>query len=194
MDAQKTGALIRRIRTEKRMTQKELATYLHVSDKAISKWERGAGCPDIALIEGLSAALGVDAQSLLTGDEKRRKESGGNMRRMGFYVCPVCQNVLTATAAAEISCCSLRLKPLIAQPIDDKHRPTMTDIEGETYLTVQHPMEKSHFIRFIACVGSERVLLVRLYPEQGAEMRIPHMARCKLLICCSEDGLFECSL
>ena len=59
MDAAKTGAFIAAIRRERNMTQAELAAVLHVTDKAVSKWERGAGPPDINLIEPLAAALDV---------------------------------------------------------------------------------------------------------------------------------------
>ena len=46
MDSAKTGALIRKLRREKGMTQRQLAEKLHVSDKAVSKWERGMGTPE----------------------------------------------------------------------------------------------------------------------------------------------------
>ena len=53
-----TGAMIRRLREEKRITQQQLADRLGVSGKAVSKWETGRGYPDITLIEPLAAALG----------------------------------------------------------------------------------------------------------------------------------------
>ena len=53
-------------------------------------------------------------------------------------------------------------------------------------------MRKDHFIRFAAWGGMDRVLLVRLYPEQGSELRIPQLrGGGKLYLCCSKDGLFE---
>lgn len=58
MDAIKTGVFIAAVRREQNMTQAELAARLHVTDKAVSKWERGAGLPDISLIEPLAAAAG----------------------------------------------------------------------------------------------------------------------------------------
>ena len=67
MDAQKTGTLIARCRKERNMTQAQLAARLHVTDKAISKWERGAGLPDIHLLEPLSQALGVSLVELVQG-------------------------------------------------------------------------------------------------------------------------------
>ena len=59
MDNLKTGAFIKSCRKEKKMTQKELADRLHVTDRAVSKWERGLSAPDIALLEPLASVLGV---------------------------------------------------------------------------------------------------------------------------------------
>lgn len=68
MDREKTGALIAQARREKQMTQKELARMLHVSDRAVSKWERGAGFPDVSLLEPLGKALDVPVLDLLRGE------------------------------------------------------------------------------------------------------------------------------
>ena len=68
MDRTKTGALIAAARKEQNMTQKELAAALHVSDRAVSKWERGAGFPDISLLEPLADALGLGVLDLLRGE------------------------------------------------------------------------------------------------------------------------------
>ena len=68
MDKAKTGALIAAARREKNMTQRELAKVLHVSDRAVSKWERGAGFPDISLLEPLADALGLGVLDLLRGE------------------------------------------------------------------------------------------------------------------------------
>ena len=50
MDQIKTGKLIRKLRTDMGLTQKQLAERLHVSDKAVSKWGTGNGCPDLSLL------------------------------------------------------------------------------------------------------------------------------------------------
>ena len=68
MDRTKTGALIAAARKEQNMTQKELAAALHVSDRAVSKWERGAGFPDISLLEPLADTLGLGVLDLLRGE------------------------------------------------------------------------------------------------------------------------------
>ena len=67
MDAIKTGVFIAAVRRERNMTQAELAARLHVTDKAVSKWDRGAGLPDISLIEPLAAALDVSVLELMQG-------------------------------------------------------------------------------------------------------------------------------
>ena len=74
MDNIKTGALIRELRKEKNMTQKELAGLLHVTDRAVSKWERGLCAPDISLLEPLAAALGVTVMELISGERLKREE------------------------------------------------------------------------------------------------------------------------
>ena len=66
MDQQKIGRFISELRKELGMTQTELGEKLGVSYKAVSKWERGAGCPDISLLEPLAEALELSVDQLLT--------------------------------------------------------------------------------------------------------------------------------
>ena len=65
MDAEQFGAFIQICRKELNLTQAELAEKLHVTDKAISRWERGVGFPDIKLLEPLAEALGVTLIELM---------------------------------------------------------------------------------------------------------------------------------
>ncbi|MCM1165210.1 MAG: helix-turn-helix domain-containing protein [Lachnospiraceae bacterium] len=67
-DTKKTGAFIARLRRERGLTQKELADKIGVTDKAVSKWERGRGFPDVSLLESLSEELGVSAAELINGE------------------------------------------------------------------------------------------------------------------------------
>ena len=68
MDAKKLGQFIAEIRKEKEMTQAELAAKLHVTDKAVSKWERGLGLPDINSIEPLAEALGISVAEVMQAE------------------------------------------------------------------------------------------------------------------------------
>lgn len=67
MDYQRIGLLISNLRKEKRLTQKELADKLGITDRAVSKWERGLGCPDISLLDDLSRILDVSILEILKG-------------------------------------------------------------------------------------------------------------------------------
>ena len=75
MDNVKTGALIRQRRKELNMTQLELAKKLHVTDRAVSKWERGLSAPDIALLETLAQILGLSVTELIRGEVVAEEES-----------------------------------------------------------------------------------------------------------------------
>ena len=68
MDARKTGALIAERRKALGLTQKELAEQLLVSDKAVSKWETGAGYPEVTLLPLLAQTLGITVDELLAGE------------------------------------------------------------------------------------------------------------------------------
>lgn len=191
MEQLQTGALIRALRKERGMTQRELAELLHVTDRAVSKWERNLGCPDVGLLPQLAQIFGVSMAHLLRGDLAPNIPEVGNMRRLKFYVCPECGNVLIATGGGELHCCGRRLEPLAPKPMDELHAVKVEPVEEDWYVTFSHPMEKDHYFRFAAFVGTERVLLVRLYPEQGGEFRIPQMRCGKLYLCCSRHGLYE---
>ncbi|WP_053956407.1 helix-turn-helix domain-containing protein [Inediibacterium massiliense] len=190
MDCNKIGKLILSLRKEKNMTQKDIAIAMNISDKTISKWERGLGCPDVSLLGELSNILGVNIEKILLGDLDPNDANGGNMKKIKFYVCPSCGNVINSTGEAEVSCCGRKLNSLVAKIQDKDHDITFTEIEDDYYITIEHEMSKTHYISFIAYVGYDRVLLVKLYPEQNAEVRIPKMHRGKLYAYCSQHGLW----
>lgn len=196
MDHEKIGALLKRLRTEKGMTQRETAEKLFVSDKAVSKWERGLGCPDISSVNNIAALFGVSAESLLNGELNTNGRNGGNMKRIKFYVCPECGNTFTAATgtSAELSCCGRKLLALEAAEPDAAHKPEIHDIDDELYITFPHEMTKKHYISFAAAVGSDRSYMHRLYPEQDAAARIPRIGWEELYFYCSEHGLMKIKL
>lgn len=69
MNNQKIGEFISTLRKRKNMTQKDLADRLGITDKAVSKWERGAGCPDIGMLRPLAEILDTTVNELLDGEE-----------------------------------------------------------------------------------------------------------------------------
>lgn len=191
MDQEKTGRLICQLRREQGMTQQQLADLLMLSPKTISKWETGAGSPDVSLLAPLAAVLGVSGEQLLQGQLEINETDGGNMKHLKFYRCAVCGNVLTGTGNGEVICCGRKLQPLAEQDMTGEHQVQLEEMDGEAYLTLAHPMEKGHFITFVAWSSYDRSMLVRLYPEQNAELRMPLPRRGTLYVCCSQHGLFR---
>ena len=190
MDCNKVGKLIADLRKEQKMTQKQLADLLNISDKAISKWERGLGCADVSLWQDLSQILGVNIEKILSGELEPNSKDGGNMKKVKFFVCPSCGNIITSTGEAEVSCCGRKLNALVPQPSDEKHHPHVEVIEEDYYVTFSHEMSKEHYLNFVAYVSYDRILLVKLYSEQNAEVRFPKLHGGKFYFGCNRHGLW----
>ena len=191
MDTYITGSTIKRLREKKAITQAQLADILGVSSKAVSKWETAKGFPDITLIEPLAKALSVSVMELMSGDTVINKNISSNMLRSKLYVCPICNNIMSAVGDAVISCCGITLPPLEAEDVDNNHQITIEKVEDEHFVTVYHPMTKEHFISFIAYLTSDRVQLVKFYPEGNAETRLNFRGGGYLYIYCNKHGLMK---
>ena len=191
MNTYVTGAVIKRLRELKNLTQTQLAEKIGVSSKAVSKWETGKGLPDISLIEPLSSALGVSVMELMSGDTVINKNISSNVLRSKFYVCPVCGNAIHTMGDTVISCCGIMLPPLEAEDIDEAHEITIEKVEDEHFITVQHDMTKSHFISFVAYLTSDKVQFVKFYPEGNAETRFQLRGRGYLYVYCNKHGLMK---
>lgn len=190
MDCSKVGGLILVLRKEKGLTQKQIADAMNISDKTISKWERGLGCPDVSLLGALSEILGVNVERILAGDISENPTDGGNMKRLKFYVCPNCGSIVNSTGSAEISCCGRKLEVLTPQRIDIEHAANIQIIDNQYFVTFNHDMSKEHFISFVAYLASNRLTLVRLYPEQDAQLNLPLAFDGKLYFYCNKHGFF----
>jgi len=191
MNSYVTGQTIKSLREAKGMTQAELANLIDVSDKTISKWETGKGLPDISLISPLSHALGISVAELFSGEPIQNKNISCNMLRSKFYVCPVCQNVIHTIGEAVISCCGISLSAQEAETPDEHHRILIEAVEDESFVSISHPMDKDHYISFIAFLSMDRCQYVKLYPEGNAEARLNLRGGGFLYIYCNRHGLMK---
>ena len=190
MDASKIGNLIYELRVARNMTQKQLAERLFISDKTVSKWERGGGFPDLALLPDIAQVLDVRLEDLLRGEINTNDMTGGNMKNLKFYVCPQCGNLVTASEESQIFCCG---KPLAAlEPVKAEADDTLEVelIENEYFVSSKHEMTKEHYIMFVALLTGDSMVLRRQYPEWNLQTRLPRMAHGKLLWYCNNHGLF----
>lgn len=185
-----TGAIIKKLREKNHLTQAELANKLNVSDKTISKWETGKGYPDISLLEPIAVAFGISVTELISGEEIANQNVSSNMMRSNFYVCPVCGNVIHSMGEAVITCHGVQLYPTIADDLDSSHELKVEKVEDEYYVRLEHEMTKQHYISFIAAVSSDRIQMVKLYPEQNPEARFQINGVRQIYFYCNRDGLF----
>ena len=202
---------MRALREKRGLTQRDLAERLGVTSKAISRWETGRGLPDIMLIEPLARTLGVSVADLLAGDVHANANRTAHMVRSVFYVCPICGNVIIAAGEGSFSCCGSTLLPQEAttimpdverqgiafDPLEKAadiardHAFSTKRIEDDWFLSLDHPMTKSHYISFAAYVASDGVQLKKLYPEQPAEARFHISGSGWLYMYCNQHGLFR---
>ena len=191
MNTYVTGAAIKQLREKQNLTQAELAERIGVSSKTVSKWETAKGLPDISLLQPLAQALGISVMELMQGQQIENKNISANMLRSKFYVCPLCGNVIHSMGDALFSCCGIQLPALEAEEGDEEHILTMENVEDEQFLTIAHPMTKQHYISFLAYVTSDRLQMVKLYPEGNAETRIRLRGRGFVYYYCNRHGLFK---
>jgi len=191
MNTYVTAGTIRKLREVRSLTQAELAEKIGVSSKTVSKWETGKGLPDISLLQPLAQTLGISVIELMNGEHVTNRNVSANMLRCRFYVCPVCGNVIYSTGNAVISCCGITLPALEAETADEEHELTIENVEDEQFITVRHSMTKQHFISFAAFVTSDRIQLVKFYPEGNAETRMQLRGMGCLYYYCNRHGLFQ---
>ena len=194
MDNEKIGRLIYLLRKEKGLTQLQLAERMHISDKTVSKWERGLGCPDVSLLSELSNLFNVDLSEMLRGQLTTNAILGGNMKRIKIYLCPNCGNILTALTDTSISCCGKKLLPLEPKNAEEAEKLSAERIENDFYISSHHEMTREHYISFVAAAFYDRVEMVKFYPEGNAEARFGIHGVKRIFFYCNRDGLFYIDL
>ena len=190
MNAEKTGNLIRSLRIKKGLTQKELAQMICVTDKAVCKWEKGRGCPNITLISQLSKVLEVDIQSILRGKMYKNQKIGENMNHLKFYKCPTCGNLVTSIKSVELSCCGNKLSPVSAQTSSNpEYQPVIQEFDGQYSIKFNHPMTKSNYISQVIVVRYDQIMTVNLYAESEAIITIPQVRGIRLFVITNKSEL-----
>lgn len=167
MDNIKFGKLILKLRKEKNMTQKELAEKLNVTDKAVSKWERGDSFPDITLLEPIAKVLGVtlkDGQITEIGIEMEKMPVSARIARMLIEAkkySPQVQGDM-AIIGAILECGDFRGKKFYVPAM-------LTDECKKSDLTYQLLLVKTINNLWRTLEGSERV---EFYVDRGIKKKI----------------------
>lgn len=191
MDSYVTGAMIKKLRENINLTQKQLADKLFVSDKTISKWETGKGLPDINILDDLASALKVSIIELFNNNQIKNSNKQANLLNEKFYVCPVCNNTFRSFGEATISCCGINLPYLTSEEIDDMHNIKVEEYNGELIVSIDHEMTKKHYISFICYVTTAKEQFFKLYPEGESSCIFEKSGHGYIYAHCSKDGLFK---
>lgn len=120
-------------------------------------------------------------------------------RNTVFYKCPICGNIIGLIDGNinNIVCCGKPMDLLIANNCDaanEKHVPIYERVEDEILVKVgetMHPMEKDHYIMWIAQVSDNQTTRIRLYPEQNPEVRFKYIPNSTIYAYCNKHGLWK---
>ena len=112
------------------------------------------------------------------------------MKRIRFYVCPSCGNVLTALTDTSISCCGKKLQPQEWKKAEGPDKLAVEKIENDYYISTGHEMTREHYISFVALLSDDTIMLRKQYPEWDLQVRIPVFAHGRLVWYCTRHGLF----
>ena len=108
--------------------------------------------------------------------------------------CGAMVKVITDCEACGIKCCGEEMEKLIPNSVDasaEKHVPQVEKVEDEIFVKVAHPMEKEHYIEWIAQVTDNKEEFVYLYPEGPAEVRFKNIPNATIYAYCNKHGLWK---
>jgi len=119
--------------------------------------------------------------------------------KLEVYICKDCNNVIELLDGKinNLICCGKNMEKLTANTSEaaiEKHIPVYEKVEDELLVKVgefEHPMEKEHYIMWIALVTDNKVIRVKLYPEQSTETRLPYIKGAELYAYCNKHGLWK---
>lgn len=190
MDCSKVGNVIAKLRKDKKLKQREVAELMNLSDKTISKWERGLGCPDVSLLKQLSNILGTNIETILDGKISESKTKNDNMKNLKFYFCPKCSNVITSFDDMSVFCCGKKLECKTPIKADDNQKLKVTLCDNEYMIESDCPMTKENYIPFVAYMTVDKLTLVKLYPEWSLSFNIFNYGSGKLIWSDNKGNMF----
>lgn len=120
-------------------------------------------------------------------------------KSVNFYRCPICGNVIELVDGDinHMRCCGQEMELMVANTQDaavEKHVPVYEKVEDEIVVKVgevDHPMEKDHYIMWVAQVNDNQVSRVTLYPEQGINVRFKYIPNSTIYAYCNKHGLWK---
>lgn len=123
---------------------------------------------------------------------KENENQSANLRKMSFYVCPICGNIITSVGQGSFSCCGVGMMAQEAEEADEPHDLKVELLDGEYFASMEgHPMGKDHSISFLAYVTAGTCEIVKLYPEQDIYARFKKKGHGVFYAYCNKHGMFR---
>ena len=146
------------------------------------------------MLEPIAKVFGISVTELISGNAVSNVNVSANMLRSLFYVCPICGNIFHSMGEAVVQCHGIVLTPCHAEETDERHVIFIERVEDEYYVCIDHEMTKQHYISFIAALSSDKLQMIKLYPEGNAEVRFKINGVKRILFYCNQDGLFSINI
>lgn len=137
----------------------------------------------------LAQVFETDIQVLINGEINKNENEKDDMRKIGFYVCRKCGNIITATSEASITCCGNKLSSLEPRKAEECDMLKVEDVGGEWFIFSEHEMTKKHCISFVAYVSDSSVMMFQQYPEWNLQLTLPMYRTGRLVWYCTKCGL-----
>ena len=142
------------------------------------------------MLESIADAFSVSVTELISGNTVYNSNVSANVLKSKFYICPICGNVIHSMGEAVIHCHGVLMTAAEPEETDENHKIFIERTEDEYYVRIEHNMTKNHYISFMAALSSDRIQMVKLYPEGNAETRFKIGGAKRILFYCNRDGLF----
>lgn len=102
------------------------------------------------------------------------------MNRLKIFCCPLCGGVSLSYNNVKVECCKQPLEPVPVKNAELSDKPAITEMDGEFLLEYSNPMTKDFYIAAVVAERYDRVELIRLFPEQAAQVRLAQIAGTKI--------------
>lgn len=114
------------------------------------------------------------------------------MKRVKFYRCPTCGNLVTSFKEIEMSCCGNKL--IFAESrttSEEKYNPVIKEFDGQYFVSFNHPMTKEDYIAHVITVQYDRILVINLFAQQEAIVTLPQIGGVKMFLMTNKGELFN---
>ncbi len=176
------GYYIKRLRTSLGLTQEKFAEKLSVSDKAVSAWEQCRGSVKTEMLNNILDCFKLSWEEFYNNDSA---DDGTNIR---IKICSICGNPIISFNDLKVVCCGIEAKPY-EQDYDEGNHYSVKKENGNIRFSVDHEMNKDHYLSFIVYVYKTGYDLAMLSYDDKPEAVFADKGKGEFIVNCTRLGL-----